>query len=167
MTAPLSSELTEALRSLRQVASELLRIAREKLAALRSARADDLHALAAAEAPLIAQLAAGEQARRAAIARLAQAVHRPVSAETPVREITKQLPEREGADLLAASDELRAVLENLRHSNGLIADVARDLQGIVRDVLLEALRRTQQCVAYGPDGRHAFRGGEACVEAVA
>lgn len=166
-TSHAARALLESLPPVRSVMSELLRFAQEKLAAIRAARADVLQALAAAEAPLVRQFLQADHARQAATARLAHVMHRPELAGAALRDVAPLLSQLQGAALLGMSAGLRDVAEKLRRTNALVADVARNLQGIVRDVLTEMGRRTQQTFAYGADGRHAFRAGDGCVEAVA
>lgn len=147
--------LAEYLAALHPRLQALLALAEEKLAALRAANTAALHQCASREEPLIREILTQEGRRPAILAALAQALQHPDLRNASLAALAALLPQAVAAPLLARHAGLQAVAEQLQRKNRIAGEVARNLQGHIRDVFAAVAKCTQEPAGYSAGGNQA------------
>ena len=141
-------------------------LAGAKLAAMRTANAGELQRLAVAEGELLRDVLAEQQQRGAVLAEGARFLPGGARGAETLTGIAERLGEPEGSVLRAKNAALRVAARELQRKNAVVASVARNLQGHIRDVFAELARATQESVGYGSRGRPQAGSRRCWVDAV-
>jgi hypothetical protein len=145
---------------------QLLDVSCDKLAAIRRADTQALRGCAIREEELLREVLFGEQQRGAVLARVAQHLHCDNLEQHALAEIAARAPEPWGSVLQAKTLALRKTAEELQRKNGVVRDVAQNLQSHIRSIFANVAKAAQETVVYGAQGQHEASETRSWVDAV-
>jgi len=159
-------DLAARLADLHAALEQLTQLAMDKLAALSRADAPALQEVAGREEEVLRAVLRSEPRRKAALARVAQALPGPASPPARLKDIIARLPEPQASSLRARSTALQASAAELQRKNRLAGRVARNLQSHIRGVFADVAAAAQESQVYGPQGQHETGRPRCWVDAV-
>lgn len=150
----MSTALTDTLRSTLAAHRELLELVREHRRALASVDGPAIARTLEAQSLLRARLGDLDR-RRVQIIRQLTATRPGLGVNSALADVAALLPEREAAEVLTVSRELRDVLEAIRRESSIVDRAGRALLSHVDGIMQGISRSLDRVRTYAPTGRLA------------